>query len=147
MELKTLKSTGFAVNTVNLLLIAMAALGITTDLDGATTIEALLTKNYEVIFTFIVPSLTGVIYKVWELVKMKVNIWQTLVKSPNFWNQVIVLILGVVTGITSIVFPEDAAGSVVDALVSMNLLAIVSAIAMNIITPILYALRNKNKAV
>lgn len=148
MKSTTLNSTGFTVNIINLILIGFAALGVTTDLDGVSTVQAFLEKNYEEIFTFVVPSLIALGFKVWKTVQNKVDVWKTISASPNFWNYVVVTVLGVVTSLTTIVFPADAASSLVNAFMTMNIVAIGSAVLMNIITPVLYHLRDKkNKSV
>lgn len=138
-----LNSTGFFTNLINLVLIAATGLGVTFGLTAEETLTAFMSKNYELMFSVILPSLLALIFKIVEAVSKKVDILKQIINSPNFWNQTITVVLSAVTVFVPIVFPVDAGEKIYGAFQGMQLFSIVMVIASNVITPILYYLKDR----
>lgn len=138
-----LNSTGFFTNLINLVFIAAAGLGVTFGMTGEETLQAFLAKNYEILFSVVLPSFLALVFKIVEAVGQKVNILKTIVNSPNFWNQAITVVLSAINIFVPIAFPADAGEKIYGAFEGMQLFTIVAVIATNVITPILYYLKDR----
>lgn len=140
-----LNSTGFFTNLTNLFFIAAAALGVTFGVTGEETVQAFIAKNYEMIFQLVIPSVIALGFKIVEGIKQKVDFWKEIVKSPNFWNLTITTVLSAVTVFLPIAFPADAGENIYNAVQSTQLFSIITVVVTNVITPIWYYLRERNK--
>lgn len=141
-----LKSIGLFTNLTNLAMIALTALGVSFGLTAEDTVQAFVSKNYDLIFSILVPSIISGGFKIYEAIRGKVNIIETIVKSPNFWNATITTILSLITILVPIVFPPDAGKEISEAFASTQLFMIISVVVSNIITPIIYYIKDKKKA-
>ena len=140
-----LESTGFLVNMTNLLLAIVASFGVAVSIDGNQTITAIMTKNYDVLVTMVIPTLVAFGFKLTAFLKTKQSLWNKIKASPNFMTQLITTILSGVAIFVPIVFPADTGSSLAEAFKSMQLVSIITVIALNIITPVLYYFRDRKK--
>lgn len=140
-----LKSTGFITNLINLAAIGAAAIGVSFGLTGEATLQAFVDKNYELIFQFVLPSVFALGFKIYEGIKSKLDFWKAIKDSPNFWNTAITTVLSAVTIFLPILFPADAGDQISDAVRGGQLFAIITVIVTNVITPIWYYFRDRNK--
>ena len=135
------KSMNFYINVIALVFIGLNVNNITVSLNPEEVVSEVLAKNLEYIITILVPSLFGIIFKVWSNVKAKTFSFKAMLRSPNFITQALT-VLAAIFHIIGILIPEDGPQALSDAIFSGSIAAIILAGVAYLINPLIHFLKD-----
>lgn len=140
MKKSRFESTNFLTNVVTLVMIFLGYQGIQLSIDPGQAVTEVLAANWEYIGTILFPALSGLAFKVIQKIKEKSWNWSAVVKSTNFWTQLVTVVAGAVA-FAGIMLPDTAPQAITDAIFSGSVWTIILAIAANILNPLWQFLR------
>lgn len=130
-----LESTNFLTNVVTLIFIILGVQGIEWSIDPGVAVAEVMAANWEYIGNILFPALSGLAFRVIRKFQDKTWDWKLIVKSLNFWTQVITILAGVLMGV-GIILPAGAPEALSQAIFSGSVVAIIVAIIANVGTPL-----------
>lgn len=147
MEKKSLwSSSNFLTSLISLALLFITYQQIPVNISAEETFSQLQGKNFiTAILTVIIPNFFNPLMKLIGKITSGGFDWG-FIKSPNFWTQILTVVLASVTAITGIEFGGDAPGQLV-ASWGDGALAFVMAMLINIINPLWHFFFDKKVAV
>jgi uncharacterized membrane protein len=143
MEKKSvLQSKNFLVSVITLVLLAFEANSLQVNLKPEQVADVLLNRDVGAIVALIVMNFLNPIMKL----ATKAAKWDWgFLKSPNFWTQVLTVVL-VLVAAYGIEFPENAAPALVTAYYSKQFSIIAMALVVNLINPLYHFFAKKKAA-
>ena len=134
------ESTNFITNILTLVVIVLGYQGIQLTVDPGEAVEQVMAMNWEYVGGILLPALAGLAFKVIQKIQEKTWDWGVILKSRNFWDQVITILAGVLMGV-GILLPADAPAALTEAIFSGSVITIIVAIAANILNPLWHFLK------
>jgi len=139
MKKNRLDSSNFFVNLITLLLLPFVANGLDLPAPTAEVSEvvfnAISSGDIAVIIGVALPNLLNPLFKLFQ---NGVAGWSwDFLKSANFWTQAVTAALLIFAGM-GLVFPDQAATDIVDSLFTGEVIAIILAMVINVINPLIH---------
>jgi len=127
-----LQSRNFLVSIVSLVLLSFQANHINVDVGAGEIVDVVMSKDLGAILSLAVLNLINPIMKL----ASKSTTWDWgFTKSPNFWTQVLTVVLVLIAGV-GIPFPENASAELITAWASKEFSVIAIAIIVNVANPL-----------
>ena len=140
-----LDSKNFFVSLITLILLPFTLNGLELPADASqvsgVVYDALISGNIGTIIAVVLPNLVNPLMK-W--IQNGISGWSWgFIKSTNFWTQALTVLIIVLTGI-GFVFPDGAAGNLIDAVFSGEFGAIASAFVINVVNVVYHFIKTAN---
>lgn len=143
MKKSRLESQNFLSNIITLLIISFGVWNVEFNINPDETAAAILSQNWEYILSMTVPSAVTLVIKLIKKNKENAIKLGDLIKSPNFWNQVITIIAMIFATI-GIIIPDTAPQVITDAIFAGSIVTLIGAIVTQVLTPIWYFFTSRN---
>lgn len=118
------------------------SIGVPLDVNLFELIKQTVAGNLEYIVTFTVPSITNLYLKIRQKYLNNELDWRKIFKSKNFLTFLLTAVVGLITIISGIVFPENIGSELTSAIWSGNITLIILAVVMQVINPIIHFIQD-----
>lgn len=139
---KPIDSQNFLVNVITLVFIGLGISGVDVTLDPQETVTQLFAKNFEFLYSVFIPALVKLGFSLYKKIKEGTISLKAWIKTPNFVNQLIVLIAFLLTSV-GIMIPADASAQLTSAIFGSSIIALITAVITNVLTPLWYFFTKK----